>query len=234
MSTLSEFLDAFNKPDYWGAGHDEWPTELPIKKTGRARGSPNAALKLARDFPAAQLETPELLDAVKTMPTATNFSQEANMNMISMTGRYKDFILLNGRQRANFLTNVSSPVKLSDSTAIGRYWTGSGQDMAYGSSEWRTVFGGDEFLGDTTAYLKNDSKNRDTANHWKVLMTKIAVRAGVNPVYFTRFAYERLMGHAVGIGGHGTAEQWTSFAKRYLGFAPGSDWRDYPPYITKY
>lgn len=224
---------------------EDWPNVLPVVTKAIARGSPNAAMKLAKEMPIGSIAPHILLKTIAYSPTSEALSTESNFAVASMAMDYKDWLMYSGA------FNVGS--KNGEAIALSEGYSGGDRTGLYTSTkDLIEAFGGLSpkagWIGaGGSSWMLHESKMSQVAKWWKTNMAKTAAVADVNAVYFIRFAYERIMAHAVlqnktwneektwfkGVSRPDTS-QFIFFAQKFLGFTPGTDWRRYPSFITKY
>ena len=234
---------------------DAWPNYLTLSKKVYARGTPNAAMKLAREISPLSIAPPNgaLIEAIRLCPSETALQKESNYAMASMTMPYEQWI----RGTAGLLA-VNTWVDSKGAPAVGNQWTrnpwGGTNDNAWAVNiagkaydqrsygDYASMFsagapGVNTWGGSASEWMLNESQLTQTARWWKTNMAKTAAIADVNAAYFIRFAYEKLMVYYTMGSGNATSSpssgQFVFFAQKFLGFTPGSDWRKYPPYIPK-
>lgn len=239
MSSYTEILSLRDK-----TGEEtprEWPNTLPVKKYVKASGSPNAALQFVRDLAPQQMCPKPLQTVLARMPAEQSLTYDANANVAAMTTSYNNFLNFAGfADNAGLYNNFGMPVMKGSEMVKRGFYAGQGnlENYAIGGSAWNSMFGtptndqGSMPGAASLGYMKDDSANLDIANWWKACMARLATQAGVNPVYFIRFGFEKCIIYCLE-NKIATNGQMVFFAKRYLGFTPGTDWRDFPGYVTK-
>lgn len=208
------------------AAQNYWPIMAPVTKYVTARGAPQGALKVAKDVDISRMWTTGLAGAITTMPTDTELRQESNWMVATTMRPYSEVIGVAGQAIANASNQVTG---LAGAPLAGVNWLGG----AVGVGAFNAIFGAAPGVfsgtGNVDRWMGHDPENRAAAAVFVSSITKLAAVTQTNPSYLIRFIYERLMfvygmNSAAPIAEPG---QFVRYAEKYLGFTPGTDWRNF-------
>lgn len=209
------------------AGADNyWPIMAPITKYVTARGSPQGALKVAKDVDIGRMWTDGLSTAILTMPTDDQLRRESNWMIATTMRPYGEVVGVAGAAIATDIDQVTGAA----GGGLGNVtWLGAN----VGLGAFNTLFSGAANVfagtGAVDRWIVHDHTNKAAAAYFVSSVTKLAAVTQTNPAYLIRFIYERLM-FVYGLNANpvtATPGQFTRFAEKYLGFTPGSDWRNF-------